>query len=59
MPQKEILNWKSRVQYKKNTPYISLIKHLSRRYSLQKGNLIDCKLVLEKEKLKVVIEIDS
>jgi len=58
MPQKEILNWKSKVQYKKNTPYISLIKHLSNNYSLKKGNIIDCKLILEKEKLKVVIEIE-
>ena len=53
---KTILKWKSKVQYKKNTPYISLIKHLAP--NLKKGELIGCKLVMEKDRLKVVIGLD-
>jgi len=52
-----ILQWTSRVQYKKGTPYIGLIKHLSHRYSLTKGNPIVCKLVQDEKKLKVEIEL--
>jgi len=58
MPQKEILNWKSKVQYKKGIPFLYLIKHLSNKYSLRKGNEIDCKLMVIDEKLKIVIDID-
>tara|TARA_Y100000310_G_scaffold248650_1_gene254562 strand:+ start:22972 stop:23145 length:174 start_codon:yes stop_codon:yes gene_type:complete len=53
---KTILSWKSKVQYKKGTPYISLIKHLSS--NLKKGDEIDCKLVMKNDRLKVVIGLD-
>ena len=53
--EKTILGWTSKVQYKKGTPYISLIKHL--RDSLIKGEEIECKLIVDGEKLKVVIEL--
>jgi len=55
---KTILQWTSRVQYKKSTPYISLIKHLSQQNSLAKGNEIVCKLMMINGKLKVVIDVD-
>jgi hypothetical protein len=56
--QKTILQWTSKVQYNKGTPSISLIKHLSQQYSMSKGNNLVCKLVIEKEKLKVVVELE-
>ena len=56
MPQKEILNWKSKIQYRKGTPYISLIKHLSKR--LEKGKDIECKLMIINNEIKVVIDVD-
>tara|TARA_Y100000034_G_scaffold100740_1_gene124527 strand:+ start:293 stop:490 length:198 start_codon:yes stop_codon:yes gene_type:complete len=51
-----LLSWKSKVQYKKGTPYISLIKHLG--LNLKKGSEVECKLNLEKEKLRVVVELE-
>ena len=54
---KTILQWKSKVQYKKNTPYIYFIRHLSQNPKLRKGNEVNCKLVLSNDKLKVVVEL--
>ena len=42
---KTILKWTSKVQYRKGTPYLSLIKHLGQEHILSKGNDILCKLV--------------
>lgn len=55
---KTILQWTSKVQYKKSTPYISLIKHLSQQQSLAKGNEIVCNLMMIGGKLKVVIDVE-
>ncbi|MBU0470143.1 MAG: hypothetical protein KJ984_01580 [Nanoarchaeota archaeon] len=55
---KTILEWKSKVQYRKGTPYVSLIKHLGKEHVLSKGNDVDCQLVLLDGKLKVVIELE-
>lgn len=56
MPQKEILNLKSKVQYKHGIPFIYFIKHLSKRH-LRKGEEIECKLVMNNNKLNIVIEV--
>ena len=56
--EKTILRWVSKVQYRKGTPYLSLIKHLSNEHVLSKGNEIMCQLVLLDGKLKVVIELE-
>jgi len=58
LPSKTILQWTSKVQYKKSTPYVSLIKHLARQHALAKGNELICKLMMINGKLKVVIDID-
>ena len=55
---KTIITWKSKVQYKRSTPYISLIKHLSQRPVLRRGNEVECKLVMEDKKLSVIISLD-
>ena len=55
---KTILQWKSKVQYKKNTPYIYFIRHLSQNPKLRKGNEVDCRLILKDDKLKVVVDLD-
>ena len=55
---KNILSWKSKVQYRKCTPYLSLIKHLSNIYTLQKGSEVECKLVMIENKLKVIIDLE-
>lgn len=56
--EKTILRWISKVQYRKGTPYLSLIKHLGKEHILSKGNDIECQLVLLDGKLKVVIELE-
>lgn len=56
--EKTILKWTSKVQYRKGTPYLSLIKHLGKEHVLSKGNDIECQLVLQEGKLKVVIELE-
>ncbi|MBU1976607.1 MAG: hypothetical protein KKA62_01495 [Nanoarchaeota archaeon] len=55
---KTILEWKSKVQYRKGTPYVSLIKHLKENHILSKGNDVDCQLVLLDGKLKVIIDLE-
>lgn len=55
---KTILHWTSKVQYKKGTPYIALLKSLSQNLSLCKGNEITCELVLINGKLKVIINLE-
>ena len=58
MESKTILAWTSKVQYRKNTPYVSLIKHLGKQHLLSRGNEIECKLVMEEGRLMVVIELE-
>jgi len=58
MESKTILAWTSKVQYKKNMPYVYLLKHLSQHHVLSKGNEVTCKLVLVEEKLSVIIELE-
>jgi len=53
---KTILQWTSKVQYKKGTPFISMIRHLSQH--LYKGTEIECKLVMVEGKLRVVVELE-
>ena len=53
-----ILEWKCKVQYKKNLPYVYLLKNLSHKYSLRKGNEITCKLAIIEGKLTVLIELE-
>ncbi|MFA6461955.1 MAG: hypothetical protein WCV90_06855 [Candidatus Woesearchaeota archaeon] len=55
---KTILQWKSKVQYKKGTPYIALIRHLSQQHAMAMGNELSCKLIVEEDKLKVVIDLE-
>jgi hypothetical protein len=57
LKEKTIIKWKSKVQYKKNLPYIHLIKHLSHKFSLAKGNEVTCELVMIKENLEIRIKI--
>ena len=57
-PQKEIISWKSKVQYRKATPYLSLIKSLGKKHVLARGNEIECKLVMSEGKLQIVIELE-
>lgn len=54
-----ILEWKSKVQIHKGTPSISLIKHLVHQAGLQRGKEITCKLIMEKKKLFVLIDLDN
>lgn len=58
MESKTILAWTSKVQYRKSTPYVSLIKQLGKQHCLGKGNEIECKLIMEEGKLMVVIELE-
>jgi len=55
---KEILSWTSKVQYRKATPYLSLIKYLGKKHVLAKGNEIECKLIDFKGKLKIMIDLE-
>ena len=55
---KEIISWKSKVQYRKATPYLSLIKSLGKKHVLARGNEIECRLVITGGKLQVVIELE-
>ncbi|HLC71723.1 MAG TPA: hypothetical protein VJI32_06950 [Candidatus Nanoarchaeia archaeon] len=55
---KTILKWTSKVQYRKGTPYVSLIKHLGKEHALSKGNSIECQLALLEGKLKVIIALE-
>jgi hypothetical protein len=55
---KTILQWTSKVQYKRGTPFISMIRHLSQQYSMSKGSDVICKLVMEEGKLRVVVELE-
>ncbi|MFA4886971.1 MAG: hypothetical protein WC595_02055 [Candidatus Nanoarchaeia archaeon] len=57
-PNKTILEWTSKVQYKKSTPYISLVKILSQKSTLKKGNKVICKLVILENKLSVLIDVE-
>jgi hypothetical protein len=53
---KTILQWTSKVQYKRGTPFISMIRHLKQH--MYKGNEINCKLVMAEGKLKVMVELE-
>jgi hypothetical protein len=55
---KTILQWTSKVQYRKSTPYVSLIKHLGKMHNLSKNNEIECKLVMNDGKLRVIIDLE-
>ena len=58
--EKEIAHWKSRIQIKKGTPSIALIKAITKPFHLRQGKEVSCSLVLNnKGKSKVVVSLES
>ena len=55
----QVLAWNSKVQYKRSTPYIGLIKHLRER--LPKGSTVLCTLCIDDNEVyvKVLVEPPS
>ena len=58
MTQKTIMSWTSKVQFKKCTPYIALIKQIGKQYNICKGNEVNCHLIIHNGKLKVMIDVE-
>ena len=53
----KVLSWQSKVQYKRSTPYIALIKHLRGR--LPKGSQVDCELCVDDDEVYVKVRVES
>ena len=56
MAGKTILQWTSKVQYKKKTPYVALQRNLDH---LKYVDEVQCKLTIENGKIKIVIELEK
>ena len=57
--EKPILNWTSKIQIKKGTPMISLIKHIREMQNLYKGKVLHCYLYNEEKRVYVKIYLDG
>ena len=52
-----VLAWKSKVQYKRSTPYIALIKQL--RSTFPKGSDVECELCVDDDEVYVKVKVEA
>ena len=55
----KLLNWTSKVQIKKGTPLIAMIKHLTNAQRLYKGKELHCTLCLEENRVIIKVYLDG
>lgn len=53
----QVLAWTSKVQYKRSTPYIALIKHLRDR--IPKGSVVSCELCVDDDEVYVKVYVNA
>ena len=53
----EVLCWKRIIQSKRGIPYIYLSQNLSPESGFYKGREVDCKIVVEKGKVRLIIDL--
>jgi hypothetical protein len=52
----EVMNWKRKIQCKKGVLFIYLAKDISPKTGFYKGREVDCNIVVENGKARIIID---